>query len=74
MFTPDVALTDHAFQLCQQLLRIDTTNPPGQERAAAELLATVLHSAGLDPVILESAPTRANLVVRHRGTGAAPST
>lgn len=68
----DRELTDHSFRLCQQLLRIDTTNPPGNERPAADLLATELAAAGLDPVVLESAPTRANVVARLKGTGKKP--
>lgn len=72
MVRADAELCDHAFDLCQRLLRIDTTNPPGNEREAADLLATELASAGLEPVILESAPRRANVVVRLRGTGAKP--
>ncbi|MFO0694509.1 MAG: M20/M25/M40 family metallo-hydrolase [Polyangiales bacterium] len=68
----DDELTDHSFRLCQQLLRIDTTNPPGNERPAADLLADELRAAGLEPVILESAPRRANVIARLRGTGAKP--
>lgn len=51
------------------LIRFDTSNPPGNERPAAEYLAGVLQREGLEPLILESAPTRANLVVRLRGSG-----
>lgn len=72
MITADRELTDHALNLCQALIRIDTTNPPGAERAAADLLAGELSSAGLEPVVLESAPTRANVIARLRGTGALP--
>jgi acetylornithine deacetylase/succinyl-diaminopimelate desuccinylase-like protein len=72
MFTPDDALADHAVRLCQSLIRIDTTNPPGRERAAAELLANELADAGLDPVLLERAPERGNVVARWKGTGAKP--
>jgi len=68
----DPELADHAFRLCQQLLRIDTTNPPGNELPAAELLADELSSAGLDPVLLQSAPGRGNVVARLRGTGEKP--
>jgi acetylornithine deacetylase/succinyl-diaminopimelate desuccinylase-like protein len=57
--------------MCQALLRIDTTNPPGAERPAAEYLAGKLREVGLDPVLLDSAPSRTNLVVRYRGTGRA---
>lgn len=72
MADADKELTEHSFRLCQQLLRIDTTNPPGNEREAAQLLAEELSSAGLEPVILESAPKRANVVARIRGTGEEP--
>ncbi|MDH3199566.1 MAG: M20/M25/M40 family metallo-hydrolase [Myxococcales bacterium] len=65
----DRELTEHSFRLCQQLLRIDTTNPPGNEREAAELVAEELNGAGLEPVVLESAPQRTNVVARLRGTG-----
>jgi acetylornithine deacetylase/succinyl-diaminopimelate desuccinylase-like protein len=65
-------LAEHAFRLCQQLLRIDTTNPPGNELPAAELLADELRGAGLEPVVLESAPGRGNVVARLRGTGEKP--
>jgi acetylornithine deacetylase/succinyl-diaminopimelate desuccinylase-like protein len=68
----DLELTEHAFQLCQQLLRIDTTNPPGNELPAAELLADELNEAGLEPTVLQSAPGRGNVVARLRGTGEKP--
>jgi acetylornithine deacetylase/succinyl-diaminopimelate desuccinylase-like protein len=64
-------LAREAQSICQQLLRIDTTNPPGNERPAAELLARLLEEVGYQPVILEAAPGRANLVCRRRGTGGA---
>ena len=66
------SLAEDAKRLCQQLLRIDTTNPPGNERPAAELVAHELREAGLDPQLLDSAPNRTNVVVRHRGSGKLP--
>jgi acetylornithine deacetylase/succinyl-diaminopimelate desuccinylase-like protein len=68
----DPELAEHAFRLCQRLLRIDTTNPPGNELPAAELLAEELSGAGLEPVVLQSAPGRGNVVTRLRGTGEKP--
>ena len=65
-------LAEHAIRLCQTLLRIDTTNPPGRERAAAEVVADELNRAGLEPKLLESAPERANVVARLSGTGELP--
>ncbi|HEU0035500.1 MAG TPA: M20/M25/M40 family metallo-hydrolase [Kofleriaceae bacterium] len=65
-------LADDAKRLCQALLRLDTTNPPGNERLCAELLAQELTEVGYRPDLLEAQPGRTNLVVRHRGTGAKP--
>ncbi len=65
-------LAEHSIRLCQTLLRIDTTNPPGRERAAAEVVADELRQAGLEPKLLESAPERANVVARLSGTGELP--
>ncbi|MFT3694520.1 MAG: M20/M25/M40 family metallo-hydrolase [Kofleriaceae bacterium] len=66
------SLADDAKRLCQQLLQIDTTNPPGNERVAAELVVANLREVGLEPEMLEGAPLRTNVVVRHRGTGKKP--
>ncbi|HEY0255064.1 MAG TPA: M20/M25/M40 family metallo-hydrolase, partial [Kofleriaceae bacterium] len=66
------SLADDAKRLCQQLLQIDTTNPPGNERVAAELVVAKLREVGLEPEMLEGAPLRTNVVVRHRGTGKRP--
>ncbi len=49
------------------LVRLNTTNPPGNERLAADYLAAELGGAGIDPVIVEAAPTRANLIARIPG-------
>lgn len=70
--TQDRELATHAIELCQTLLRMDTTNPPGRERAAAEVVAQELRNAGLEPKILESARERANVVARLSGTGEKP--
>lgn len=52
------------------LLRLDTTNPPGNEGPAVDLLAKVLRDGGLEPEVLTSPKGRPNLVVRLAGTGA----
>jgi acetylornithine deacetylase/succinyl-diaminopimelate desuccinylase-like protein len=65
-------LTAEALALFKDLLRLDTSNPPGHERPAAELLAQKLTAAGIPHQLLESAPGRANVVARLRGTGAKP--
>lgn len=48
----------------QQLLRIDTTSPPGNEMAAIRWLDAILQKEGLRTTIVEGAPGRANLVCR----------
>ena len=48
------------------LLRIDTTNPPGNETQAAEYIAGFCRAAGLETEIVESAPGRGSLVARLR--------
>lgn len=68
----DSALADHTVDLCQRLLRLDTTNPPGNEHLATELIAEELLAAGLEPMVFESAPGRANVVTRLEGTGDKP--
>jgi acetylornithine deacetylase/succinyl-diaminopimelate desuccinylase-like protein len=65
-------LGDEARRLCQALLRMDTTNPPGNEKICADYLAASLAEVGYRPEMIEPAPGRANLIVRHRGTGAKP--
>jgi len=62
-----VKLGDEAVDITRQYLRIDTTNPPGNETPAAEFLAGILGDAGYETTILESAPGRGNLVARLRG-------
>ena len=61
------ALGDEAVEITRQYLRIDTTNPPGNETPAAEFLAGLLQDAGLETVTLESAPGRGNLIARLPG-------
>ena len=53
----------------QNLLRLNTTNPPGNEILAADYLAGVLAQAGYTPIVLESAPGRGNVIARYKGDG-----
>ncbi len=57
-------------ELASDLIRIDTSNRGGgdcAERPAAEYVAERLGEVGLEPLLLESAPHRANVVVRLPG-------
>ena len=58
--------------LTQDLIRFDTTNPPGNEMPCIEYIGTVLQREGIEPVVLESAPGRGNLVARLKGDGTLP--
>lgn len=66
------AIGDEAVGHLQALLRFDTTNPPGDETACVEYIAGTLSAEGYQPVVLESAPGRGNVVARFKGTGQAP--
>jgi acetylornithine deacetylase/succinyl-diaminopimelate desuccinylase-like protein len=59
--------------LLQRLIRLDTTNPPGNETLAAELLRDYLEAAGVECELYARTPERANLVARIRGRGDGPS-
>ncbi len=65
------AIREETLHYLQELLRIDTTNPPGNETKAAEFIASILRRDGIEPIILESAPGRGNLVARLKGDGRA---
>jgi acetylornithine deacetylase/succinyl-diaminopimelate desuccinylase-like protein len=62
---------DRAVEHLAQLIRIDTTNPPGDETPAAEYLAELFVKAGLEPTLIGAEPRRKNVVVRLRGDGSA---
>ena len=62
-----------AVGLLQELIRLDTTNPPGNETAAAELLRDYLEAAGVECELHARVPERANLVARIRGREDGPS-
>jgi acetylornithine deacetylase/succinyl-diaminopimelate desuccinylase-like protein len=61
------ALTNEAVDLLQRYIRIDTSNPPGNEALATDFLAGVLDAEGIASRQLFSAPGRANLVANLPG-------
>jgi acetylornithine deacetylase/succinyl-diaminopimelate desuccinylase-like protein len=66
-------LRDEVTDLLQRLIRVDTTNPPGNETAAAELLRDYLEASGVECELIARIPERANLVARIPGGGDGPS-
>src|SRR5262245_51420899 len=51
------------------LVRIATTNPPGNETKAAKAIQAALEREGIACKLLAADPDRANLVARIRGNG-----
>ena len=66
-------LRDEVVELTRDLIRVDTSNPPGNETPAAELLAGYLRDAGVEPELVGPDPDRLNLVARVPGRGTGPS-
>jgi acetylornithine deacetylase/succinyl-diaminopimelate desuccinylase-like protein len=61
------AIREEVVCLLRQLVQIDTSNPPGNELAAARFLQSVLARDGIASEIVEAAPGRANLLARLKG-------
>jgi acetylornithine deacetylase/succinyl-diaminopimelate desuccinylase-like protein len=66
-------LRDEAAGLLQELLRLNTVNPPGNETVAAELLRDYLGDSRVASELYALEPERANLVARLPGRGEGPS-
>jgi acetylornithine deacetylase/succinyl-diaminopimelate desuccinylase-like protein len=60
---------DMAVDLMQQYLRIDTSNPPGNELKAANFFKRLFDQYGIENEILEYKPGRANIIARLKGNG-----
>jgi len=58
--------------ILQNLIRFDTTNPPGKEAECIDYINRLIQSAGIDTKILYQDPTRPNLICRIKGNGNAP--
>jgi acetylornithine deacetylase/succinyl-diaminopimelate desuccinylase-like protein len=59
-------------ELLQNLIRFNTTNPPGNEADCVAYLNSLLTDAGFDTTLLSKVPTRPNLVTRLKGSGDSP--
>jgi acetylornithine deacetylase/succinyl-diaminopimelate desuccinylase-like protein len=68
-----VSLRDEVTALLQELIRLDTVNPPGNETRAAEHLRGYLERSGVECELHARVPERANLVARLPGRGEGPS-
>ena len=66
-------LRHEVVELARRLIRLDTSNPPGNETQAAELLAAYLEGAGVECELVGPDPARLNLIARVSGSGDGPS-
>jgi len=62
-------VNDELLRHYQTLLRIDTTDPPGNETKAVEYIKKVLEADGIPVTVAAKDPGRANLIARLRGNG-----
>jgi acetylornithine deacetylase/succinyl-diaminopimelate desuccinylase-like protein len=67
------ALESDAVQKLSAYVRVDTTNPPGNEIRAADWYAKIFQAEGIAYQIAESAPGRGNIVARLKGSGSEPA-
>ncbi|MBI3552503.1 MAG: M20/M25/M40 family metallo-hydrolase [Elusimicrobia bacterium] len=59
-------------RILRDLIRFDTSNPPGNERPAVDYLAAILKDEGVPFEIVEPLPRRANIVARLKGDASKP--
>lgn len=65
------ALAREAMVWLMQLIQINTTNPPGNEQAAAKYVAGILEKEGITPEVLEMTPGRSVVIARLRSSAVA---
>jgi len=62
----------HPEKILQRLIRFNTTNPPGNEKACIDYIANLLKQNGIESVIIAKDPGRPNLIARLKGSHFAP--
>lgn len=65
----DDQISAESIEVLRGLLRLDTSNPPGNEIIAVNTIADILKREGIESQIFEAAPGRGNLVARLQGDG-----
>ena len=66
-------INQEAVEKLTEYLRMDTSNPPGNEALGAAWLAKIFRAEGIPYDMAESAPGRASIVARLKGSGAGPA-
>ena len=71
---PDFAAArDETVRVLTNYLRIDTSNPPGNETRGAQYLKSLFDREGIPAEIVAAEPNRGNLVARLKGRGTKPA-
>lgn len=66
---PEWTAGDETLELLQQLIRFNTTNPPGDELQCAEFLVALFRKEGIEARTYESGPGRAQVYAKIKGSG-----
>src|SRR5688572_4997207 len=67
---PDwTAIDDETMRHFQALVRMDTSDPPGGEKPAADYVRAVLEREGIPVEVFAIEPNRPNVVARLKGSG-----
>ncbi|UCF92743.1 MAG: M20/M25/M40 family metallo-hydrolase [Desulfobacterales bacterium] len=67
-----IGIYQNPVELCRNLIRFDTRNPPGNEAECISYISDLLSRAGFEISVLYKSPDRPNLITRLKGTGDAP--
>jgi acetylornithine deacetylase/succinyl-diaminopimelate desuccinylase-like protein len=68
--TPDWSkVNPEAMGYLQALVRIDTTDPPGNETRVVDYLKKVFDAEGIPNIVVAQDPARANIIARLKGNG-----
>jgi acetylornithine deacetylase/succinyl-diaminopimelate desuccinylase-like protein len=70
--TANSPIYERPVELLQNLIRIDTTNPPGNESECVLYINELLKEAGFETTIFAKDNNRPNLIVRLKGQGRTP--
>lgn len=69
----DAAAKHHeVVRLLRDLIRFDTSNPPGNERPCCEFVADLFRTGGIEPKLLEKERGRTSVLARLKGDGSLP--
>jgi len=60
-------------KFCQELIRIKSVNPPGDELQAAEYVVSVLKKIGMEVELIKHSPTRASVLARLKSSRKKPA-